>query len=303
MPKKSGSLLEYKRPQFNFYLGFAKLYLGYQTKIMGILNVTPDSFSDGGHFDNPKAAVNSALKMEREGAHLIDVGGESSRPGARPVSAKEEIRRVRPVLKILSKKLKIPISIDTYKYEVAAAALDEGAVLVNDIQALRSNRRLARRIARYKAGVVLMHMKGTPRSMQKKTFYRDLLKEIRLSLRRAADVALEAGIPRHSIAIDPGFGFGKTPEQNIALLGRLDELAQLQYPILVGLSRKSFIGNVLAVASPQERLYGSLGAAAVAIARGAHLLRVHDVLPHQQLAALLDKCHPQKLAWRQAFRQ
>ena len=289
MLKKSKRSSGFQRPLFDFRLGHAEFCLGSETKIMGVLNVTPDSFSDGGFFCEPNLAVSHALKMEREGAHLIDVGGESSRPGAKPVSVKEEIRRVRPVLKILSKKLKIPLSIDTYKYEVASAALDEGAVLINDIQALRAGKRLAKRIARYKAAIVLMHMKGTPQTMYKENFYRDLLKEIHLSLKRAAQLALEAGIPRYSIAIDPGFGFGKTTEQNLQLLGRLREFGRLKYPVLVGLSRKSFIGNVLGIALTQQRLYGSLGAAAAAITQGAHILRVHDVLPHKQLAAVVDR--------------
>ena len=255
---------------------------------MGVLNVTPDSFSDGGLFQNPAAAERRALRMEAEGAHLIDVGGESTRPGARPVSAKEEMKRVRPVLKRLSKSVKIPLSIDTYKYEVALAALDEGAVLVNDVTALRGNRRLARLIARRKAGVVLMHMRGTPRTMQADTSYSHLLKEIRASLKRALDFALDAGIQKDRVLLDPGFGFGKSTEQNLKILDHLNFFLSLGCPLLVGLSRKSFIGNVLGT-SMGGRLYGSLGAAALAVLRGAHVLRVHDVLPHKQLAALVDK--------------
>ncbi len=288
MRTKSERLSGFPRPSFDFYLGESKLCLGHETKIMGVLNVTPDSFSDGGLFRDPDLAVRQALKMEREGAHLIDVGGESSRPGSRPVSAKEEIRRIKPVLKRLSKKIKIPISVDTYKYEVAHAALDEGARVVNDIYALRGDKRLAKLIARYKAGVVLMHMQGDPATMQSAPRYRDLIKEITHVLKRAINSALEAGIDRSSIAIDPGFGFGKTAEQNLEILSRLEDFSQLKYPLLVGLSRKSFIGNLLG-APVDGRIYGSLGAAAVAIHHGAHILRVHDVLAHKQLATLVDR--------------
>ncbi|MGH7197373.1 MAG: dihydropteroate synthase [Candidatus Omnitrophota bacterium] len=278
----------FRRAPFNCDLGGRTVCLGRETKIMGVLNVTPDSFSDGGLFRDPGRAAEQALRMEREGAHLLDVGGESSRPGARPVTAKEEIRRIRPVLKRLSRKIKIPVSVDTYKYEVAHAALDEGAVLVNDIRALRANPRLAKLIGRYKAGVALMHMRGMPQTMQKRPAYRHLLKEIREYLQKAVGLALEAGIPRNRILIDPGFGFGKTTGQNLEILGRLESFARLKVPVLVGLSRKSFIGNVLGV-PVGERLYGSLAAAAVAIQRGAHILRVHDVKAHRDLATLVDR--------------
>lgn len=287
MPKKSGRLSGFQRTQLQFKVGGVQFALGLHTKMMGVLNVTPDSFSDGGFFLRMAKAVNHALQMEREGAHLLDVGGESTRPGSRPVSAKEEIRRVGPVLKQLLRKIKIPVSIDTYKYDVAHAALDEGAVLVNDIRGLRGNRRLARLIARYKAGVVLMHMQGDPQSMQKRPQYRDVVKDVYRYLRQALHFALAAGISRQRIAIDPGFGFGKTTEHNLALLSELDFFSSLGVPVLVGLSRKSFIGNLLGTPA-SERLYGSLGAAAVAIQRGAHLLRVHDVKAHRQLALLVD---------------
>ncbi len=254
---------------------------------MGVLNVTPDSFSDGGFFLEVSRAVSHALKMEREGADLIDVGGESSRPGARPISAKEEIRRVRPVLRRLAKKIKIPLSIDTYKTEVAHAALDEGAVLVNDIHALKNNRALAKLIARYKAAVVLMHMQGLPRTMQQQPSYGNLLKEIADYLSVAMDRALDAGIQKTRIAVDPGFGFGKTPDQNLEILASLRYFLKLKAPLLVGLSRKSFIGY-LSGTGTADRLPGSLGAAAVAIERGAHILRVHDVLAHRQLTATVD---------------
>ncbi len=260
---------------------------------MGVLNVTPDSFSDGGLFADPARAEIQALKMQEEGAHFIDVGGESSRPGARPIEAKEEMKRILPVLKRLSKKISVPVSVDTYKYDVAHAALDLGASLVNDITALGADKRIGKLIARYRAGVVLMHMRGTPETMQKKPVYKNLLKSVARFLKEAVDRALEAGISRSGIAVDPGFGFGKTMDQNIEILRHLDFFRQLKYPILVGLSRKSFIGNLLGVPSAGDssggRLAGSLAAAAAAIERGAHILRVHDVRAHKHLAELTDR--------------
>ncbi len=277
-----------KRRLFDFCPGEFTFRLGTETKIMGVLNVTPDSFSDGGLFLDAGLAEARALQMEREGAHFLDIGGESSRPGARPVPEKEEIRRVVPVVKRLAGKIKIPISVDTTKYGVARAALDEGAAVINDITALKNNKRLAKLIARAKAGVVLMHMRGTPRTMQKNPAYRDVTKDVLCFLKRAVSEALETGIPKSRILIDPGFGFGKTVDQNLRLLSHLDDFAGLGCPLLVGLSRKSFVGHAIA-AAVNDRLYGSLGAAAVAVQRGAHVLRVHEVLPHRQLAALMDR--------------
>lgn len=274
--------------KFDLVLGGQTLKLGRETKIMGILNVTPDSFSDGGRYLDPGLAESRALCMEREGAHLIDVGGASTRPGARVVSAREEIRRVRPVLRRLAGKIKIPLSIDTYKYDVAAAALDEGATIVNDICALRGNRRLAKLIARRKAAVVLMHMQGMPATMQKKPAYKDPVEEVIHFLCRAVDSALDAGIDRSSVLIDPGFGFGKTMSHNVALLSHLERFASLKVPVLVGLSRKSFVGELTGSLGVDSRLPGSLAAAAVAILKGAHILRVHDVCEHGQAARLVD---------------
>jgi dihydropteroate synthase len=254
---------------------------------MGILNVTPDSFSDGGKYLNPHAAARRALQMQDEGADFIDIGGESTRPGARPVSAREEIRRILPVIKILTKKLNIPVSVDTTKYDVALAALDQGILLINDIRALKGNIKLAKLIARYGASVALMHMRGNPRTMQKAPAYRDVVREVRIFLREAVARALEAGIEKSKILVDPGFGFGKTVAHNVELLRRLDEFTDLGYPLLVGLSRKSFIGKLLD-APVSDRLYGSLGAAAAAIQRGAHILRVHDVRAHREMAMVLD---------------
>ena len=279
----------FPRPRFDLRLGPRKLCLGLETKIMGVLNVTPDSFSDGGRTLDPALAERRALRMEAEGAHLIDIGGESSRPGSKPVSSREEIRRIRPVFKRLSKKIKIPLSVDTYKYDVAAAALDEGAVLVNDIRALRGNKRLAKLIARNKAGVVLMHMRGTPATMQKDTFYRDVLRDVTAALKKAIRFALDSGIEASRILADPGFGFGKTAEQNIRMLFNLDTFHRLKVPVLAGLSRKSFIGFFSGVNDPSNRLCGSLAAASAAVERGVHVLRVHDVAAHRQASLVLDK--------------
>ncbi len=288
MPKKSGLLSGFRRPPLDFYFGQTQLCLGRETKIMGVLNVTPDSFSDGGLFDQPSEALKYALRLEQEGAHILDLGGESTRPGAQPVSAKEEIRRVRPVLKRLVKKIRIPISIDTAKTDVAWAALDEGASLVNDVTALSEGSRMGKLIARYKAGVILMHMRGKPQTMQQLTSYKNLIKDIFNSLKQSLRRSLDAGISPKRIALDPGFGFGKTTEQNIEILSHLSEFSKLKCPIVVGLSRKSFIGNILET-PVLDRLYGSLGAAAVAIMQGAHILRVHDVLPHRHLAQIMDR--------------
>ena len=287
MPKKSAVLSGFKRPLLDFQAGPVRSRLGLETKIMGILNVTPDSFSDGGRYLNPSLAERQALKLQDEGAHFIDIGGESTRPGSKPVSSREEIRRIEPVLKRLSKKIKIPISVDTYKYDVAAAALERGAVIVNDVTALSGDKRMAKLIARNGASVVLMHMQKTPRNMQEHPQYRSVVRDIKNYLRKAVQKALDAGILKNRIAIDPGFGFGKTRQHNLELLCGLEEFSALGWPVLVGLSRKSFIGQLLG-APVEERLGGSLGAAAVAIERGAHILRVHDVAAHRQLAALVD---------------
>ena len=282
-------MLEFEAGRFRFCLGR-------ETKIMGVLNVTPDSFSDGGRYFDPAMAEKHALRLQDEGAHFLDIGGESTRPGSKPVLFREEIRRVMPVLKRLSKKIKIPISIDTYKYEMAHAALDQGVTIVNDITALSGDPRMAKLIARSGASVILMHMQKDPRTMQKDPRYGSVLREVKAYLKRAAQKALEAGIPETKIALDPGFGFGKTIEHNRRLLCGLEELTELRLPLLVGLSRKSFIGRLLGT-PVEQRLVGSLAAAAVAIQRGAHILRVHDVLAHRQLATLIDRTRSKDSAW------
>jgi dihydropteroate synthase len=279
--------LTLRRP-YEFAAGAFRFCLGEETKLMAVLNVTPDSFSDGGKFFDPARAELAALRMQDEGAHILDIGGESSRPGAPSVPWKEELARIRPVLKRLAPKLKIPISVDTCKAEVAQAALDEGASIINDITGLRANKKLGRLVARSGGAIVLMHMQGSPRTMQKDPRYKDVVREVKASLKRSASLAREAGVPRRSIVLDPGFGFGKTAEHNFSLLSSLDEFASLGYPVLVGLSRKSFLGNPLGLAAG-ERLHVSVSAAVAAIGRGAHILRVHDVRAHAEAAAVADK--------------
>ncbi len=251
---------------------------------MGILNVTPDSFSDGGRFLDPEAAAARAFEMEAEGADLIDVGGESTRPGAEPVEARQELLRVLPVLKHLTGRLKIPISIDTAKAAVAREALENGAGLVNDVTAL-GDPRMPEVVAWAKVPVILMHMQGTPRTMQEHPAYGDLIQEICGFLRQAADRAQSSGISRERILIDPGIGFGKSPQHNLEILRRLAEFKALGYPVVVGPSRKSFIGQVLGL-PVAERLFGTAACVAMAVAGGADVIRVHDVAPMRQVMTM-----------------
>ena len=246
--------------------------------IMGILNVTPDSFSDGGRFDSVDRAVEHALLMESDGADIIDIGGESSRPGSEPVTEKDELARVIPIIRALKKHVKIPISIDTYKAEVARAALDEGAEMVNDISALRFDSAMAGVIAKKKAPVILMHMLGTPRDMQKNPEYKDCVAEIFEFFKERIAFCIEAGIDKSKIIIDPGIGFGKRLSDNIEILVNIGQFRELNLPVLVGVSRKSFIGMLHPGGNlPDQRLGGSIAAAVAAIINGADIVRVHDV--------------------------
>lgn len=244
---------------------------------MGIVNVTPDSFADGGRFLEPKAAVAHARTLAAEGADLLDVGAESTRPGARPVSAAEEQDRLLPVLERLLKEPPCPISVDTSRPEVAEAALALGAHMVNDVTGLAAGPELARACVRYGAALCLVHMQGTPATMQREPRYDDLLGEVRARLAGAVAAAEAAGVAPDAICVDPGIGFGKTVAHNLTLLKRLGALCPLGKPVLVGPSRKSFIGALLGV-PPAERLEGTLAACVVATQAGAHILRVHDVL-------------------------
>ncbi len=261
------------------------LGVGERVLVMGILNVTPDSFSDGGRFLDPDRAVAHALRLQDEGADIIDIGGESTRPGAEPVPLEEELRRVIPVLEKLRRKLRIPVSIDTYKAEVAEAAIELGARIVNDVTALRADPRMGEVVARAGVGLVLMHMRGTPRDMQENPTYTDVVAEISAFLRERISAALSRGIAPEQIAVDPGIGFGKKLEHNLEILRRLEEFLELGRPVLVGPSRKSFIGEILGL-PVEERLEGTLAACAVAVVRGADIVRVHDVLPARRAVDL-----------------
>lgn len=258
-----------------------------RVKLMGILNVTPDSFSDGGHYRNTTAAVQHALQMVQDGASVIDVGGESSRPGAKPVLVREELKRVLPVIKAIRKKSRIPISIDTYKPEVAEVALEAGASWVNDITGLQ-NPDIRRIVAKYRCRVVIMHMLGQPQTMQLQPHYHDVIREINQFFQTQILLARRAGIQKKNIILDPGIGFGKTVAHNLAILHRLPEFKKLGYPILVGASRKSFIGK-LTGADVAHRLPGTLAAHAIAVANGAAWLRVHDVAEHVQYLTIHRK--------------
>ncbi len=275
------------RKEFDLALGRYTLRLGSATKVMGILNVTRDSFNKDGIYKDPQRAKERSLQMAEEGADIIDIGGESTRPGAQAVSAQEEQARVLPVIKKLSKEAKVPISIDTSKSEVAQAALDEGASIVNDISGLRFDPQMPKVIARFGAGCVLMHIKGTPRTMQENPVYTSLIEEIIDSLKESVSLASEVGIERERIVVDPGIGFGKTTEQNLRIIKGLGNFACLDLPILIGTSRKSFIGNTLNL-PVEERLWGTAATVALSISSGAHIVRVHDVKEMVQVARMVD---------------
>lgn len=277
------------RKRFRLRLPSRTLVLGERTLIMGVLNVTPDSFSDGGKFLHPEAAVERALAMEREGADIVDVGGESSRPGSKPLRADEEQDRILPVLRMLRGKLKIPISVDTRKAEVAQAAISAGAEIVNDISALRFDSQLADLVARRRTGIILMHMRGKPQMMQKGPFAPDVMRDVTKSLREALRRAKRAGIERSQILLDPGIGFGKNYRQNFEILARLPELGHLRYPVVVGTSRKAFIGAALGDAPAEQRVWGTAATVAASIFAGAHIVRVHDVKEMVQVAKVADR--------------
>jgi len=243
---------------------------------MGVLNVTPDSFSDGGRFLDPRAAVAHGERLAAEGADLIDVGGESTRPGSDPVPADEELRRVLPVLEVLAERVETPLSIDTCKSAVAEAALGAGATFVNDVSALRRDPAVAALVAEAGADICLVHMQGEPKSMQDDPRYEDVVSEVRSFLEERLDFAVGEGISEEQVWLDPGIGFGKTLEHNLALLDRLEEIAAVGRPVVVGASRKRFIG-ALTGRPESQRLAGSLAAAVLAFERGASMLRVHDV--------------------------
>ena len=281
-----------KRRLFRLKLPSGFLTLGGRTLVMGVLNVTPDSFSDGGKFLDAAKAVRRALAMQRDGADLLDIGAESTRPGSLPISAAEELRRLLPVLDGLRGKLKIPISVDTQKAAVAEIALGAGARILNDVSGLRGDPRLAKVAAQYGAPLILMHMRGNPRTMQKGPFAQDVLKDVVGGFRKSIAAARKAGVDKSRILIDPGIGFGKSFAQNYELLAKLPELAKLGYPITVGTSRKGFLGATLAKngkpAPPDQRLWATAATVAASVLNGAHIVRVHDVAEMVQVARVSD---------------
>ncbi|MBT8130266.1 MAG: dihydropteroate synthase [Gammaproteobacteria bacterium] len=254
--------------------------------VMGILNVTPDSFSDGGWFDRVDHALEHALRMQQEGADIIDIGGESTRPGAQAVTLDEELERVIPVIRALRQQTAIPISIDTSKPEVMQAAVEAGADMVNDVNALQANGAI-RACAELEVPVCLMHMQGEPRTMQQDPTYDDVVSDVAGFLRQRSQACIDAGIERDRIILDPGFGFGKTLQHNLALLNGLEVISGLELPVLVGLSRKSMLG-VLIDKPVDQRVYASVAAAVIARNKGAQLFRVHDVSPTRDALALCD---------------
>jgi dihydropteroate synthase len=283
----------FRRRKFKLRLPSRTLSLGERTLVMGVLNVTPDSFSDGGRFLDTDAAVDRGLEIERAGADILDVGAESTRPGSTGISADEELRRILPLLEKLRGKIKIPISIDSSKSEVAEAAATAGAEILNDVTALRSDPRIAEVARRHKLPLILMHMRGEPRTMQKGPFAKDVVRDVLAGLRRSIALARGAGVPKSQIIIDPGIGFGKNYAQNLTLLSRLPELAKLGYPLLIGTSRKAFIGHILRTQSHQapandDRLWGTAATIAASILQGAHIVRVHDVAEMVQVARVSD---------------
>jgi dihydropteroate synthase len=276
------------RKKFRLWLPSRTLVLGERTLLMGVLNVTPDSFSDGGVYFGADAAVARAIELERVGADILDIGGESTRPGAEGISADEERRRILPVLEKLRGRLSIPVSVDTSKAEVAEAAAGAGAEILNDVTGLRADPRLAEVARRRRLPLILMHMRGEPRTMQKTPFARNVLRDVTAGLRRAAATAHRAGVAKSQIVLDPGIGFGKTYAQNFELLARLPELARLGFPLLVGTSRKGFIGQALGDAPETERAWGTAATVAASILGGAHIVRVHDVAEMAQVARVAD---------------
>jgi dihydropteroate synthase len=270
---------------YKYRFGAVEYNLASRTHVMGILNVTPDSFSDGGRYLDFEKAIDHGRKLAEEGADILDIGGESTRPGSEPVSAEEEIRRVVPVIEALTKKIIVPISIDTCKSEVAEAALRAGAVIVNDISALTFDAKMASVAVKHQASIVLMHIQGTPKNMQMNPKYKNVTEEVKQFLREQVISAIKAGFTQ--IMIDPGIGFGKKFEHNIKLLRELQSFTSLGYPLLVGVSRKSFLGAILNL-PPSDRVEGTAAAVTASILNGANIIRVHDVKEMKRVAMVSD---------------
>jgi dihydropteroate synthase len=276
------------KEDYVFQTSRRKIKLGNKTLIMGILNVTPDSFSDGGLYYDQKKAIERGSRIADEGADIIDIGGESTRPGSKTVPENSEIKRVIPVISALVKKIKVPISIDTKKAKVAKAAVDAGAEIINDISALSSDKNMSKIAAESQAGLILMHMRGTPKNMQKgDLLYHDLMGEIISHLQKAMERAISAGVKKESIVVDPGVGFGKTPEDNYKIIKYLRELKTLGMPVMIGTSRKSFIGK-LTGGTPEDRQEGTAASVTASIFNGCNIIRVHDVAAMKKVVAVAD---------------
>lgn len=288
-----------KRKLYRLKLNRATLVLGERTLVMGVLNVTPDSFSDGSKFLTLDHAVDAGLAMERDGADILDIGGESTRPGSEGISAAKELTRLLPVLQALRGRLKIPISVDTQKASVAEIALGAGAQILNDISGLKKDPRLAEVAAKFRVPIILMHMRGKPRTMQEQPFAKDVWKNVVGGLRKSIAEARRVGVQKSQIILDPGIGFGKSYLQNYELLAKLPQLAKLGYPLLVGTSRKGFLGATLArngkPAPPDERIWGTAATVTASVLNGAHIIRVHDVREMAQVARVSDcLLHPER---------
>ncbi len=277
-----------KRKIFTLHLRSGALTLGKRTLIMGVLNVTPDSFSDGGQFLKLDQAVSRALEIEDQGADMLDVGGESTRPGSTVTNAEEEIRRVEPLLRKIVPMLKIPVSIDTRKARVAELAVAAGAQIVNDVSGFQFDPEMPHAIARLKVPLILMHMRGEPETMQKMGFARNAIRDVTNGLRNSIKSARAAGLKKSQLIIDPGIGFGKSFTQNFELIANLPTLAKLGFPLMIGTSRKGFLGHVLGGKKADERIWATASTVTATILAGAHIVRVHDVKEMVEVARTTD---------------
>lgn len=275
------------RPCYVFRAREKVVELGKKTQLMGVVNITPDSFSDGGCFLEHSRSIEHSLSLVEAGADILDLGAESSRPGAKSITVEEELNRLLPVLQEVRKRVSVPISVDTSKSVVAREALKEGADIVNDITAFRGDSEMPTVVNEWEAGVVLTHMRGIPETMQERPFSEDILKDIQTDLQAAVSKALRYGISRERIVIDPGIGFGKSLEDNCRIVNRLSFLKSFQLPILVGTSRKQFLGKILDK-SVTERMWGTAASVVVSILRGVHIIRVHDIAEMNQVALVTD---------------
>ena len=280
------------RKKFRLKLPSRTLILGERTLVMGVLNVTPDSFSDGGNYEEPAVAIEHALAMERDGADLLDIGGESTRPGSKETPASAELDRILPVLEGLQGRLKIPISVDTRRSTIAELAIRAGAEIINDVSGLKNDPRVAEIAAKNGVPLILVHMHGEPRTMQAEPFAQDVIRDVMRGMTESAESARKAGVAQCQIILDPGIGFGKSHSQNYELLQELPQFAALDYPLLVGTSRKGFLGATLAhggkPAPPEERIWGTAATVTASILGGAHIVRVHDVVEMGQVARVAD---------------